>query len=836
MSANYDMDLGVHSGETQELNIAYECFENLYQDEDVSGDAAAGNLWDDTMTHWESDDLEGSGDARPFFDNMKSIRYVPASSFILSYLAFKNSFPDSRDDLNRLNAFAEEFSSKYASKTEAVKRKEFKKIMTGRLPGTKTGEPEPAESLLRELAERVRLRMTFFKELDNITKNDKWTEYFRGMLFNFDFSYLRDIAFAFDMDSGQFDIFLNKVLRRTWTNYFNREEILTHIVLQYSDSAQYPADRFQLYNDLCDKYKVRETKAGHPAAFEKVKSEDAASKMVQEKVESMLTKIDLSEKDVFEYSPELHDILDWVYDRSERKVLKRSAERVFNDELRKLLDKLSVEIKEELSNKAEDVKDGAGSGQKCSPLTVEYSATSDCVLGKGHLLKGDSNIKENGHAVKAYYETTEDVHFTVELGRKLSVAVDPITEPLPGHDVPAKFVSEKHVDGLFRIDSIPASSKPYEVTAEYNDAEPLKLEVHPGKALRFTSGGKGKKGALDIVCAPGTVIYEGTIFSFIYEGRRYQYEVSRKASAGVASTVQVPVMLVNAADLWKKKNEKKDKYEEKIKVVDTGSNIDFCYGPGIGGLRIFSVTNKKPVSITDPNSVDAGKKKKGKANYHTLFRYLYGDEEYKYRGVTSYGPSFFLNTAEFKAAMLSYNSVSAFPRSEVKARNLLLTLSFLNFVSDDLSLYSYAPGVPRAQGLIDDFTTRCNAVMEKCGFMTLYAGNPYDEFLRRLLTSRAPLELYMSIFHDKHFMTQYIKVNIDKLCGEWNWKVVRELPDGTHEIWGEGQEKQGPQLITLPRLVTKNGSKYKIIVTDKNGKDSERDIIPDSSQECEISI
>ena len=94
----------------------------------------------------------------------------------------------------------------------------------------------------------------------------------------------------------------------------------------------------------------------------------------------------------------------------------------------------------------------------------------------------------------------------------------------------------------------------------------------------------------------------------------------------------------------------------------------------------------------------------------------------------------------------------------------------------------------------------------------------------------------MSIFHDRHFLTQYIKVNIDAGIGEWNWKVVRSLSDGTEEIWGEGQEKQGPQLITLPRLVTKNRSKYKIIVTDKNGKDSERDIIPDSSQECEISI
>ena len=834
MSANYDMDLGVHSGETQELNIAYECFENLYQDEEVTEDAAAGNLWDDTMTHWESDDLEGSGDARPFFDNMKSIRYVPASSFILSYLAFKNSFPVSRDDLNRLNAFAEEFSSKYASETEAAKRKEFKKIMTGRLPVTKTGEPEPVESLLRELAERVRLRMTFFKELDNITKNGKWTEYFRGMLFSFDFSYLRDIAFAFDMDSQQFDVFLNKVLRRTWTNYFNREEILTHIVLQYSDSVQYTADRFQLYNDLCDKYKVRKTKAGHPEAFEKVKSEDAASKMVQEKVESMLTKIDLSGEDVFGYSPELHDILDWVYDR--RKVLKRSAERVFNDELRKLLDKLSVEIKEQLSNKAEDVKDGADSGQKCSPLTMKYFAASDCVIRKGQRLIGNSNIRENGLAVEVIYETTEDVHLTAERRKKISVRVDPITNPLLNADSSAKNVKEKHVEGLFRLDSLPSSSPRYEVTDQYSSAEPLKLEVHPGNALHFTADEKAKKGTIDIICAPGTVIYKGTVLSFTYKGRAYQYRVRKDESAEFYSTVQLPVMLINADELWNKKSKKSSSYKKEIKVADTGSLIGFLGGTQSLGIRDASVINTKPISVEDPHALEKGKTKNVKANYHTLFRYLYGDEKHKYRGVTSYGPSFFLNTAEFKAAMLSYNSVSAFPKSEVKARNLLLTLSFLNFVSDDLSLYSYAPGVPRAQGLIDDFTTRCNAVMEKCGFMTLYAGNPYDEFLRRLLTSRSPMELYMSIFHDRHFLTQYIKVNIDAGIGEWNWKVVRSLSDGTEEIWGEGQEKKGAQTITLPRLVVRNGSKYRMIITCGDGKTEVRDIIINQLQEYEVSI
>ncbi len=834
MNNNYDIDFGVHSGETQELDKVYKRFENLYDIANESGGFTAdiGKIWDETRANDDSDDEEGSGDWRPFFDSMKSIRQVPASSFIISFLADRNKYPRKRSELKRLNAFAERFAVKYAARTEAVKRKEFKKIMTGPIPG-KPGMPEPEAYLLRELALRVRRLMDLFPELDKRTgkdNEDKWIEYFRNMLFNFDFSYLRDIAFAYNMDSDQFNIFLNKVLRRSGTNFFNREEILTYIALNYKDSANNLTDRFQVYNVLCDKYRIRKNKAGHPDAFKGIKSANAESLTVQNEVMDMVE--DLG--DVYDYSPKLHDILDWVFDRSKKNVLKRSAKRVFDEELDKLLEKLTVEIERYMSEEEEKSSDDDSAGQKCSPLTLKYSVKSDCVLEKGHRLKGDSNIKENGQAVQAIYETTEDVQLTAERRRELSVKVDPITESQPNDDIPAMIVKEKYVEGLFRVDSTPASSPRYEVAEKYTDAEPLKLEVHPGSALRFTNDGKGKEGTLVIVCAPGTVIYKGTIFSFTYKGKSYRYKVRKDETADRASVADVPVMLLNAAELWTRKNEKKEKHEKKIRVVDTGSSISFDVRTDIDGLQIFSVTNKKPVSATDPTTTDTNKAKKAKANYYTLFRYLYGDEEYM--GVTSYGPSYFLNTAEFNAAKLSYSSVSQFPKSEIKARDMLLTICFLNFVSEDHSADSYPQGVSRTQGLIDDFTTRCNAVMSRSSFMTLYSGNPYDEFLRRMLTSGDPMGLYQSIFSDKHPMIQYIKVNIDSALGEWDWKVVRTLPDGTEEIWGEGQEKEGTQLITLPRLVEKNGSGYKIVFTREGGKRTERDIVLNSSQECEISI
>ena len=831
MKEEYDIDFGVHSGETQELDKAYRSFEDLYQIANVSGELTAdiGRLWDETLTNCEFDDQAGSGDSRPFFDSMKNIRQVPASSFVISFLADKNDYPKVKSELGRLNAFAERFAAKYATKTEAVKRKEFKKIMTDPIPGNKSRMPDPEEILLRGLASRVRAVMGLFPELTKKTSDAEWIEYFRNMLFNFDFSYLRDIAFAFNMDSDQFNIFLNKVLRRAGTNFFNREEILTYIVLQYRVSAN-NADRFLLYSRLCDIYKLRENEADHPDAFKDIKSANADTQMVQNTIMDIVESLGDS---VFGYSPELHDILDWVYDRSEKKVLKRSAKRVFEEELNKLLEKLAVEIKRFLVDEAENDSDNS-TGQKCSPLTLKYSVKSDCVLGKGLCLKGDSNIIENGHAVPAFYETTEDVQLSADRRRELSVKVDPITESQPDDELPAMIVKEKYVEGLFRIDSTPTSSPRYEVTEKYIDTELLKIEVHPGNALRFAADGKGKEGTLAIVCAPGTVIYKGTIFSFVYRGKVYRYRVRKDEAADSASTADVPVMLLNAAELWNRKNEKKDKHENKIKVVDTGSSIYFDERPDIDGLCIFSVTNKKPVSATDPTATDKNKKKAAKANYYTLFRYLYGDEEY--RGVTSYGPSYFLNTAEFNAARLSYSSVSQFPKSEVKARDLLLTLCFLNFVSEDHSSDCYAQGVSRTQGLIDDFTTRCNAVMSRCSFMTLYSGNPYDEFLRRMLTSEDPMELYQSIFSDKHPLTQYIRVNIDDMFGEWDWKVVHTRSDGTEEIWGEGQEKKGPQIITLPRLVTRNEAKYKIVVTDKAGNRTEWDIIPDASQECEINI
>jgi hypothetical protein len=109
------------------------------------------------------------------------------------------------------------------------------------------------------------------------------------------------------MDSDQFTIFLNKVLRRTGTNFFNREEILTYIALQYEDSANNYDNRFQLYKVLCDKYMIRKNKAGHPDAFKGIKRANAESQTVQNEVSDMMEYLG---KDVNNYSPELHDILD----------------------------------------------------------------------------------------------------------------------------------------------------------------------------------------------------------------------------------------------------------------------------------------------------------------------------------------------------------------------------------------------------------------------------------------------------------------------------------------------------------------------------------------------
>ena len=65
MNNNYDLDFGVHSGETQELDKAYKRFEYLYDIANESGGFTAdiGKLWD-AMANCDFDDKAGSGDAR----------------------------------------------------------------------------------------------------------------------------------------------------------------------------------------------------------------------------------------------------------------------------------------------------------------------------------------------------------------------------------------------------------------------------------------------------------------------------------------------------------------------------------------------------------------------------------------------------------------------------------------------------------------------------------------------------------------------------------------------------------------------------------------------------
>jgi len=156
-----------------------------------------------------------------------------------------------------------------------------------------------------------------------------------------------------------------------------------------------------------------------------------------------------------------------------------------------------------------------------------------------------------------------------------------------------------------------------------------------------------------------------------------------------------------------------------------------------------------------------GKNKGEQKNFGTqnVYRYLYGmnvNERKKGEGksqerivdlpddsmrVLGNGrEEFFLDSKLFLDTRIRDNTIQAFPADEERQRNLLLTVLFLNFVVDEDNLadcYEFR---------VEDFDIYTTDKLVKAGFQLMYSGNPYDAYLKILLSCDMPLELFRYIW------------------------------------------------------------------------------------------
>lgn len=145
-----------------------------------------------------------------------------------------------------------------------------------------------------------------------------------------------------------------------------------------------------------------------------------------------------------------------------------------------------------------------------------------------------------------------------------------------------------------------------------------------------------------------------------------------------------------------------------------------------------------------------------------VYRWLYGEKVYKRLNnrnmdikdkqmvlLRKENKDYFLDSKVFLDTRIRDNTFSAFPLDEERQRNLLLTLTFLNYVldSEDLSSDSY-------EDRIMEFEWEVHKAVRACGFQGLYSGNAYDAYLKLLLSCDSPLELFRYIWRMK---TNYVE-------------------------------------------------------------------------------
>lgn len=145
-----------------------------------------------------------------------------------------------------------------------------------------------------------------------------------------------------------------------------------------------------------------------------------------------------------------------------------------------------------------------------------------------------------------------------------------------------------------------------------------------------------------------------------------------------------------------------------------------------------------------------------------IYRWLYGEKVYKRLNnrnmdikdkqmviLRKEKEGYFLDSKVFLDTRIRDNTFSAFPLDEERQRNLLLTLTFLNYVldSEDLSSDSY-------EDRIMEFEWEVHKTVRACGFQGLYSGNAYDAYLKLLLSCDSPLELFRYIWRMK---TSYVE-------------------------------------------------------------------------------
>lgn len=278
-----------------------------------------------------------------------------------------------------------------------------------------------------------------------------------------------------------------------------------------------------------------------------------------------------------------------------------------------------------------------------------------------------------------------------------------------------------------------------------------------GKLYLFQEKKCGKWGdnSIEVLYDKDAVIPRGTRFLYTDEktGEKYSFESLEDTELIPAEEKNITAKWINADEFISTENEKKSQ------GIPAGTEF------ACGLKNICEVYTEKKIEPAEAKESKKDRNREENSRENTeggrsfsdslALRYLYrskkgheGSAAY-YKGFPEYGPGFFLNTKTFKDTRITRNTLSSFVTDEERKRNLLLTMAFLQFLTDGGDAYMDGVYGENANMIVADFEEYADGILVECGFYPFYRrGYPYDAFLALLLNCNDPFALFQDIWSE----------------------------------------------------------------------------------------
>ena len=357
------------------------------------------------------------------------------------------------------------------------------------------------------------------------------------------------------------------------------------------------------------------------------------------------------------------------------------------------------------------------------------------------------------------------------------------------------------------------------------------ISANSGYDKMLPRKGVGNEGSMIVHCTCNAYIPKGTGFCLDYDGTKYIYRTTEEVKAGVVQEADITVEWTNADDLLEAvtKNSEEKERENAITLVPNRTEFQIREGELPGIERIYT-----------PKAMTYGRKKRGEddkgvsSNFNSILSWLCGSVKDKdYRGVSSYGKDFLLNTKEFKDSRIKESNRYNLIGDSLKHRNQLLTLAFFEFAITQ-----------EKQGEIDniiesigDFRRYADGVLKKCGMYDLYEGYALDAFYLLIIAADFPIDIYRLIWDARHPLTEYFTFTKsreeDARC-----RILKfDKAAGTEnaEVWAEWLMGAKETFASVPRFIH-DSEKYRYVleVTSEGGTTKRYEIKLNDLQEYTI--